>query len=607
MYLDRLAARSLLALTLFLSAPFALASEYRFDDVDRVVAMSDIHGAYDAMTATLANAGVIDSEGQWSGGSTHLVITGDLLDRGPDSRRIMDFLMRIESEAEAAGGRFHMLLGNHEVMNLVGDLRYVALAEYAAFTDDEDAEERERWYRRWVERVDGDTETDDVRLRERFDESHPPGFFAHREAFAADGVYGEWLLTKPLVVVINGTAFAHGGLSPLIAEMGLDGVNETLNRDLNRYVRLFEKLQQDGVLLPGDNFYDHESISSAFAPGLDTLPETMAAIDGIRALRESGLHALDGPLWYRGNVFCAPLIESGRLGAALGAIDAERVVIGHTPTPNRRVLSRLDGRVLEVDTGMLSDYYQGRGHALVLEGDDIAVVSESSDEPTQPMLHPRRVGSRPPPGISTENLEKLLRTGTVTPRTEDAAGRNIVTVSDGMVSVDAVFARRASRDFYPDVAAYRLDRMLRLDAVPVAVVREVDGVDGSLQFLPTRWIDEQQRADAGRGGSAPCPLDVQWIGMYTFDALIYNEGRTRPRTLYSTDAWQLILIGHDNAFSTRRGRPRHLEPLSIDLDASWREALSALTEERLEAELGDVIDTRRRRALLTRRDEMLGL
>ena len=223
------------------------------------------------------------------------------------------------------------------------------------------------------------------------------------------------------------------------------------------------------------------------------------------------------------------------------------------------------------------------------------------------MPHPRRVGSRPPPGISTENLERLLETGDVSEITVDAADREIVTVSDGMVSVNAIFARRAGRDFYPDVAAYRLDRMLKLDAVPVAVVREVDGVDGSLQFLPTRWIDEQQRADAGRGGSAPCPLDIQWVGMYTFDALIYNEGRTRPRTLYSTDAWQLILIGHDKAFSTRRGRPRHLERVPIQPDESWRAALSELTEERLEAELGDVLDTRRRRALLTRRDEMLGL
>ncbi len=599
----RKSALAILAPALLLFAAPSPASEWRFDDVDRVVAMSDIHGAYDAMTATLVNAGVIDSEGRWSGGRTHFVITGDLLDRGPDSRRIMDFVMRLEAEAEAADGRVHLLLGNHEVMNLVGDLRYVSLEEYAAFADEEDAEVRAAWFRRYAERVGG--QVDDDELKARFDESHPPGFFAHRHAFSADGQYGAWLLTKPLVVVINDTAFAHGGLSPLIAELGLDGVNRTLGSDLNHYVRLVAKLLEDGVLLPGDNFYDHAAIAGRFTPGLDTLPETVSAINGVRELRDSGLHALDGPLWYRGNVYCGPLIESARLESALDAIGAERVVIGHTPTPNRRVLVRLDGRVLEVDTGMLSGYYSGLGHALVLEGDSVAVVSEVSAEPTAPIPHPRRVGGRPSPDISVEGLERLLTSGEVGEPTVDAYGRSVVPVSDGSVSVDAVFAERAGRGFYPDVAAYRLDRMLGLAAVPVAVVREVDGVDGSLQFLPARWVDEQQRAEAGQGGSAPCPLDVQWVGMYTFDALIYNEGRTRERTLYSTDAWQLILIGHENAFSTRRGRPRHLTALSIDLDATWRESLSALTEERLEAELGDVLDTRRRRALLARRDEML--
>ncbi len=602
----RTTVRTILALALSLTATIAFASEWRFDDVDRVVALSDVHGAYEPMSKTLVNAGVIDEDGHWVGGETHLVITGDLLDRGPDSRLVMDLLMRLETEAEAAGGKAHLLIGNHEAMNLVGDLRYVAREEYAAFAADESADEREHWFQRDVARA-GLENGDELALRARFDESHPPGFFAHRRAFAADGEYGAWLLTKPLVVVINETAFVHGGLSPLIAGMGLDGVNEGLSNDLTRYVSVFAKLQQDGVLLPGDNFYEHESIAMAFRPGLETGTETMTAINEISELRESGLHALDGPLWYRGNVYCSPLIESSRLDEALAAIGASRVVVGHSPTPNRRVLDRLDGRVLEVDTGMLSAYYSGRGHALVLEGDEVSVVSELSPEPTVPMLHPRRVGERPAPGLLAEDLERLLATGTVGEARVDAAGRNIVTVSDGTATVEALFAEKAGRGFYPDVAAYRLDRLLDLAAVPVAVVREVDGVDGSLQFLPHRWIDEQQRFDSGRGASAPCSLDLQWSTMYMFDTLIYNEGRTRQRTLYSTDAWQLVLIGHANAFSNRRGRPRHLESLSLEVDEGWRQALATLNAESLEVELGDVLDARRRRALLSRRDDLLDL
>ncbi len=122
--------------------PQAVAEDWRYSGVERVVAVSDVHGAYDSMITTLGRAGVLGEEQAWNGGSTHLVITGDILDRGPDSRRVMDLLMRIEGEALDAGGRVHLLLGNHEVMNLVGDLRYVSKGEYAAFADDESEEER---------------------------------------------------------------------------------------------------------------------------------------------------------------------------------------------------------------------------------------------------------------------------------------------------------------------------------------------------------------------------------------------------------------------------------------------------------------------------------
>ena len=93
-----------------LSVPFAAtADNWRFDNVDRIVAMADIHGAYDAMTATLQKARVLDADLKWSGGKTHLVIVGDILDRGPDSRAAMELLMRLEGEAEAAGGRVHVV------------------------------------------------------------------------------------------------------------------------------------------------------------------------------------------------------------------------------------------------------------------------------------------------------------------------------------------------------------------------------------------------------------------------------------------------------------------------------------------------------------------
>ena len=71
----------------------------------RVVAVGDVHGAYERFAAILHSAGVVDENGRWSGGKTQLVQTGDVLDRGTDTRRCLDLLMRLEGEAKKAGGR----------------------------------------------------------------------------------------------------------------------------------------------------------------------------------------------------------------------------------------------------------------------------------------------------------------------------------------------------------------------------------------------------------------------------------------------------------------------------------------------------------------------
>ena len=101
--------------------------------MERVIAIGDVHGDYESFAAVLRSAGLIDKDGNWTGGKTHLVQTGDIVDRGPDSRAVMDLLIKLQKQAAAAGGAVHCLLGNHEAMNIYGDLRYVSPAEFAAF------------------------------------------------------------------------------------------------------------------------------------------------------------------------------------------------------------------------------------------------------------------------------------------------------------------------------------------------------------------------------------------------------------------------------------------------------------------------------------------
>jgi hypothetical protein len=589
-----------LLLILVVLSPNVLANDWRVDDAGRVVAISDVHGAYEAMVETLTNAGILDDSLGWAAGSTRLVIVGDMVDRGPRSRDVMDLLMRLEGEAVTAGGYVHVLYGNHESMNMIGDMRYVSKAEYAAFAADETQEQRDRWFDVWKKRNGGG----DSDALARFNDEFPPGFFALREAFGSNGKYGKWLLDKAIIAVINDTAFVHGGLSPLVAEIGLDGVNQGLKDELSSYMKAVETLMQADVLMPTDNYYDHADIVKRFPPFMATTKEMRDAIKTVRDLGESALFNSDGPLWYRGNVACSAVIEEQRLAATLKVIGAERVVVGHTPTPKKQVQQRLDGLVVEVDTGMLNAYYKGSGNALVIEGEELLVFNQSGGEPYAPLAHSRRVGARPG-NLTANELQLLLETGEIVSQSEDeATGRSLVQVSDGTNTVSAIFIERQGKGVYPDVAAYRLDRLLELDMVPVTAIRKVGKDDGSLQFLPENTSDEGRRSKSGRGSSARCDLPWQWGAMYVFDVLIYNEGRSLERMLYDP-SWSLILVEHQRAFKNAKGRPKHLEKAPVDVTDGWRAALAELSDDTLEAEFSDILDKRRLRALGTRRDQLL--
>ena len=69
--------------------------QWEWSGVQRIVAIGDIHGAYDNFVAILKNTGLVDEKLRWTGGKTHLVQMGDVVDRGPDSRKCMDLLMKL--------------------------------------------------------------------------------------------------------------------------------------------------------------------------------------------------------------------------------------------------------------------------------------------------------------------------------------------------------------------------------------------------------------------------------------------------------------------------------------------------------------------------------
>ena len=120
--------------------------DYRWDKVDRVVAIGDVHGDYANYSRVLEAAKVIDARGQWIAGETHLVQLGDIPDRGAETLKIIAHLKKLATQARAKGGYVHTLLGNHEAMNTYGDLRYVTAGEFAEFSGRDSKKWRDAYY-----------------------------------------------------------------------------------------------------------------------------------------------------------------------------------------------------------------------------------------------------------------------------------------------------------------------------------------------------------------------------------------------------------------------------------------------------------------------------
>ena len=202
----------------------------------RLVAIADVHGDLDAFVAILKRAHLVDDRLAWAGGDATLVQLGDMIDRGPKSRGVLDLVMALQKDARRTGGRVVPLLGNHEVLNLFGDLRYVMPSDYASFADGESVRRQQDAYQAYLKAM-GDSA---VGTREEWMAAHPPGFVEQREAFSADGKYGKWLRTLSAVEKIDDTLFVHGGISEAMSSWSISRLNDRVAFE----IRSFDDVRQ---------------------------------------------------------------------------------------------------------------------------------------------------------------------------------------------------------------------------------------------------------------------------------------------------------------------------------------------------------------------------
>ena len=274
-----------------------------------------------------------------------------MVDRGADSRKVLDLLRKLERDAPGPGGRVLSLIGNHETMWLGGAgaghapgqgvFRDLTPAEGEAFRTGRAAELRDALREQWVaaqeERAKAaGTPADEAALVERFNGLVPLGLVELVRAFSESGDYGRWIRGHAAAVRINGILFVHGGISPRVAPLGCEGINAGVTADL----------------------------TTGFTTFLESNLTTLAG-------------AADGPLWYRGLAQEDEQVFAPELDKILETLHARAIVIGHTPTADGRITPRFAGRVVQIDTGMLAAVYtNGRPSALEIVGDKWTAIYE---------------------------------------------------------------------------------------------------------------------------------------------------------------------------------------------------------------------------------------
>ena len=310
----------------------------------RIVAIGDLHGDHDAWRAISQSAGLVDAKGKWTGGKSTLVQMGDIVDRGPDSLKIIRDLMRLQREAPRRGGKVIVLLGNHEAMMMTGDLRYVHPGEYAAFVDRDSKARRNRVYEanKLVIQAAYQSRTPQMppeAIKGEWMKTMPLGKIEYQLAWRPDGELGKWAISNPAVVKLGNTLFVHGGISAAYANVPVDEINRQVAAALNA---------QDA---------------------------TPTAI----------INHPQGPLWYRGLIIrndgddatvapipagtTIPLTIDQEIDLALKGFGVKRIVVAHTPS-RAGIIGGAGGKLWRVDSA-ISRAYGGIPAYLEIVGDAV--------------------------------------------------------------------------------------------------------------------------------------------------------------------------------------------------------------------------------------------
>lgn len=249
----------------------------RYDMPSRMLVISDIEGNFTAFKMMLTSAGVINNQFKWTFGTGHLVLLGDFVDRGLSVTECLWLIYKLEDEAEAAGGKVHFILGNHEVLNLEGNAQYVR--------------------KKYLENA--------VIIGESFD-----------RWFDNNSELGRWMRTKNAIEKIGDYVFCHGGISPQLIQKGYTLLD--INKIGRKYLGIpFEEIKDpdaDTVFDVKTGIFWYRNL----AKGIAKEEDVVRALEFVGGKKLVLGHTLQNDItaYYGGKVMCIDLYheETLRMG-----------------------------------------------------------------------------------------------------------------------------------------------------------------------------------------------------------------------------------------------------------------------------------------------------
>jgi hypothetical protein len=564
--------------------------------VEKIVAIGDIHGDYENFLSILEKVGIVNDNLHWTGGKTHLVQIGDILDRGPGAKDAFDLLMRLEKESEAAGGMVHVLLGNHEELNITGRSldypSYVTVEQFISFIPEDFFKKKTKDYiKRLPDKDKALAESQGLNLSSDgnfrlFWEKLIRGDKEARSVYVRnfDNTYGKWLLQKNAVIKINDIIFSHAGISEKYSKWKLRDINDQLRSELRHFI------QSSNNPIYSD---------APFSPKI--------VYDSL------------SPLWYRGLATSDERSAQKKVFQTLNRLKARYMVTGHnffqygkrSPFLDIDGVRHFGGRVYNIDTG-INRIYGGLVAALVIDNGTFALRSVGIEQLISVSLPQQDKEAE----ASRRRLELFLKSATIENINDlQTLGRTAPWIIN---LKDASFSRRAIFKYInhprPDIlldsykyelAAYELSKYLSLELVPPMVEREIKGLTGSLQIMVKNTISEWERREQNLQPKDVKTLEQAMADLRVFENLVYESCENLQDTLFDQTTSKIYRIDFSQSFAPENTT---LQECQISrCSKSLYQRLLSWDKEKVGALMVPYLNEEEIRALNTRRDLIVSM